>query len=349
MTREHSTDSVNRRRFIQYLAVLGAGGRTLLDTRDARAAIYAAREAAGGESKWPEMTYRKLGRTNFMASRLVFGCGASLMWRSKDALLNAGYDAGINVFDVGYSGYYRSAESNLSPFINKVRDDIFLISKAPVDLEVEDNQTVTIQQAKQAAKSWGERLNGSLKELRVDRVDAYYLMASYNPSLIESEEIYREFQNARQAGKVSHFGVSTHRNAEKVLLSAARTGWYDLAMIAITPGGWYDWQTKSILEDSKPMKDLRPVLDQARESGIALVGMKASRHLAGMPIIGWGNPDAFDAFYDDKLKKAKLSPFQRSYAFVLEHGLDVVNADIQSFANLEENVVAAAKSPAYFA
>ena len=37
----------------------------------------------------------------------------------------------------------------------------------------------------------------------MDYVDAYYLMASYNPSLIESEEIYRVFQDAKGAGKVS--------------------------------------------------------------------------------------------------------------------------------------------------
>ena len=38
-----------------------------------------------------------------------------------------------------------------------------------------------------------------------------------------------------------------------------------------------------------------------------------------------------------------------SYAFVLEHGLDAVNADMQSFAHLEQNVVAAATAPRYFA
>jgi hypothetical protein len=44
-----------------------------------------------------------------------------------------------------------------------------------------------------------------------------------------------------------------------------------------------------------------------------------------------------------------LTPFQRAYAYVLEHGLDVVNADMQNFKHLEENVIAAATSHAYFA
>jgi aryl-alcohol dehydrogenase-like predicted oxidoreductase len=346
---DQDTGSISRRRFVQYLAMLIVGGRTLLNSGDARAAFYAARQAAGADGAWPKMSYRKLGRTNFNASRLVFGCGAALMFRKKDALLDAAYDAGINVFDVGYRGYYRNAEKNLAPFIRKVRDRVFLISKAPADLDVEPDARITVPQARQAADSWAKRLDASLKELRVDHVDAYYLMASYNPFLIESEEVYAVFERARQAGKVTHLGLSTHRNAEKVLLAAAGTGRYDLAMIAITPGGWYDWESKSVLEGSKPMTGLQPTLGKARESGMGLIGMKAARHMAGLPILGWWKvPDAFDEYYDERLLSAPLSPFQRSYAYVLAHGLDVVNADMQSLAHLQENVIATTSSPTYF-
>jgi aryl-alcohol dehydrogenase-like predicted oxidoreductase len=349
MAPESPYSSVNRRKFIQYLTMFGGGGRALLQTGDARAAVYAAKGAAA-KAEWPKMSYRKLGRTGWNASRLVMGCGATLMFRSNDALLNAAYDAGVNVFDVGYRGYYRNAEEHLAPFMKKVRDNVFLISKAPADIDAEPNQVVTSAQAKQAAELWGRRMDESLKELRVDRVDAYYLMASYNPSLIESDEVYRVFENAKQAGKVSHLGLSTHRNAEKVLLTAAETGRYDLAMIAITPGGWYDWESKGILEGTKPMAELRPVLEKVRASGMGLVGMKAARHLAGLPFVGWfDKPDAFQEYYDEKLLAAPLSTFQRSYAFVLAHGLDVVNADMSSFAHLEENVAAAVGSPTYFA
>jgi aryl-alcohol dehydrogenase-like predicted oxidoreductase len=349
MTPDDPYGDVNRRKFMQYLAMLGVGGRTLLQSGDARAAAYAAKGAAGDKTEWPKMSYRKLGRTGWNASRLVMGCGATLMFRQKDALLNAAYDAGINVFDVGYRGYYRNAEENLAPFLKKVRDKVFLISKAPADLELEPNQIVTTTQATQAAESWGRRMDASLKELRVEHIDAYYLMASYNPSLIESDEVYRVFQDAKEAGKVSHLGLSTHRNAEKVLLAAAETGRYDLAMIAITPAGWYDWENKGVLEGTKPMIEIQPILDKVRESGMGLVGMKAARYLAGLPFVGWfDKPDAFENFYGEELRAALLSPFQRSYAFVLAHGLDVVNADMSSFAHLEENVAATVSSPTYF-
>ncbi|MBW2314605.1 MAG: aldo/keto reductase [Deltaproteobacteria bacterium] len=342
MTDRSDPRPVSRRRFLQGLGMAAVAGRAFLESGDARAAVYAARDAAGEEADWPEMTHRRLGRTGFDAGRLVMGCGATLMFRRKDALLNAAYDAGINVFDVGFGGYYRNAEKNLAPFLQKVRDSVFLISKAPADLDIGPNEAVTPAQAREAAKVWSERMDQSLAALRVDHVDAYYLMASYNPSLIRSDEVYEAFEKAKQAGKVKHLGLSTHRNAEKVLLAAAETGHYDVAMIAITPGGWYDWESKSVLEGSPPMTDLRSVLDKARAAGIGLVGMKASRYLAGLPFIGWGDqPDAFDRYYDESLRAAPLSTFQRSYAYVLAHGLDVVNADMGNLSQLQENVVAA--------
>ena len=76
---------------------------------------------------------------------------------------------------------------------------------------------------------------------------------------------------------------------------------------------------------------------------------KAGRHLASRRYFGFAERHAFDEFYDDKLLKSELSSFQRSYAYVLEHGVDAVNADMQSQAHLRENFVAAATSSQYFA
>ncbi len=120
-------------------------------------------------------------------------------------------------------------------------------------------------------------------------------------------------------------------------------------MIAITPGGWYDWKERAILEGTKPLAELQDELDYAKDAGVALVGMKAGRYLAGRRYLGRAKPEAFDAYYDAELLETSLSPFQRSYAYVLAHGLDVVNADMQSLAHLRENVVAATQPGALFA
>ena len=257
-------------------------------------------------------------------------------------------EKGVNVFDVGYSQYYGKAEQHLAPFIRSHRDNIFVISKAPAPVRADADEEVSVADAKRAAATWSQLMNQSLTELGQDHVDAYYVMGSNNPSLLRSDEIRLAFESAREAGKVTYLGVSTHENAQNVLAAAVETGWYDLAMIAITPAGWYDWNKRSILDGSPDMTSLGPQLGAARDAGVALVGMKAGRLLAGRWYAGGGNAKAFDRYYGSKLLTSDLTDFQRSYAYVLEHGLDVVNADIQNFGILEQNFKAAALSGGYF-
>ncbi len=336
-----------RRRFIQSLASLAVAGRTLLRTGDVRAAL--AKPAEGAGVSLPKMTYRRLGKTGFMGSRLIFGCGAALSQDPRDDLLDRAFDAGVNVFDVGTRRYYERAERNMRAFLKKRRDEILLISKGMVYIDIDPGEVVTVAQAKKGAQAWLSLLDQSLSDLGVDHVDAYYMMGANNTSIIESDEMYEAFLQAKKAGKTSHWGLSSHENTQNVLLAAAATGRFSLAQIAITPAGWYSWADRKILAGSPDMVDLEPILARARKAEIGLIGMKAGRFLAGRKWLGWGNPKAFDSHYSPKVMASSLNEFQRSYAFVLEHGLDAVNADMQSLAHLEENFVAAATAHQNFA
>ncbi|MDE0660011.1 MAG: aldo/keto reductase [Gammaproteobacteria bacterium] len=336
----------NRRSFLEFLTMVGVGSQVLLQTRNVQAATAAAQES-GDSEPWPGMTYRKLGRTGFRASRLVYGCGAALSRDPNDHLLNIAFEAGVNVYDVGYSGYYRNAERNLAGFAKAHADEIFLISKATVPVGADDE--VDTETAQRAAKAWTKLLNQSLTELDTEHVDAYYQMAANNPDMVRAEEMNRAFEDAKAAGKVSYLGISTHENAQECLEAAIETGWYDLAMIAITPAGWYDWNKRQILEGSHDMTHLSPLLQRARDAGIGLVAMKTGRLLAGRRWGGGANGKVFDRFYDQSVLDQDLTDFQRSYAFVLAHGMDVVNADIQNYGILKENFIAAATADKVFA
>ena len=339
----------SRRTFVQLLAMLAAGGQALWQTRDVHAAIETAKDAIPEAAPWPKMTYRTLGRTGYNASRLVFGCGAALSRQPQDDLLERAFEAGVNVFDVGTSRYYRSAERNMRNFLGRHRDDIFLISKAMTGIDTGPGDEISVAHARTAARTWTALMDESLAELGTDHVDAYYQMGANNPQIVRSEETYEAFLAAKRAGKVSHYGVSTHENAADVLEAAVQTGWFSLAMIAITPAGWYDWKNRNILDGTPDLKSIRPSLDRARASGVGLVGMKAGRLLAGRGWLGGGNATAFDGHYGEKLLRSHLSDFQRSYAYVLENGVDVVNADMQSYAVLKENYAAAATADQYVA
>jgi predicted aldo/keto reductase-like oxidoreductase len=333
--------SMNRRKFNKLLMTSVFGGPFMLGSTTGDELIH--------RNERSSMTYRKLGRTNFLSSRLVFGCGAALVGGKAVRLLERAFEAGINHYDVGSSVYYKGSEQSLAPFLKANRDNIWVASKAPLSTKfVNPEDSITLEQAKISAKLWTKFLNDSLKDLQTDHIDAYYLMAVNNPALISSEEIYRAFINAKSDGKVGYFGLSTHKNAKKVLEAAIRTGWYDLAMIGITPAGWYDWTTKDLEKDTSTLIDLQPLLKQARKVGIGLIGMKAVRYLAPMKSLGKGDPSAFDKVYYDNFKDSSLNSFQRAYVYVLEHGLDVVNADMQNFKHLEENITAAATSHTFF-
>ena len=82
------TFPTTRRRVLQGLALLGIGSSGVV-----RAASPPDRPLATNDSLWPEMTYRTLGRTDFLGSRLVFGCGAALMLWEKNELLDEAFEA----------------------------------------------------------------------------------------------------------------------------------------------------------------------------------------------------------------------------------------------------------------
>ena len=339
---------LNRREFNKLFATAAVGGPLFLAAVGSGSKSATNPDEVVHRNERPSMTYRKLGRTNFMSSRLVFGCGAALAGGRGVRLLERTFEAGINNYDIGTNAVYRGSERSFAPFMKAHRESIWVASKAPLEAgRIGPEDSITVEQAKTAAKSWTKLLDASLKDLQSEYVDAYYVMGVNNPKLISSEEIYKAFVAAKSAGKVGYFGLSTHQNAKRILEAAIETGWYDLAMVGITPAGWYDWTTKDLEKDTPLLTDLQPLLKQARDAGIGLIGMKTARYLAPLRSAGRGNPSAFDKIYNKNRKASELNSFQRAYVYVLEHGLDVVNADMQNFKHLEQNIIAAATSHTY--
>ncbi len=347
MKKDKKRNGIDRRSFIKLSVAAAAGGKALLADAAALAAASPKPGMAVHRNERPTMTYQKLGGTGFMSSRLVFGGGSALAGGKGVRLLDRAFEAGINHFDLGTNIYYKGAEQHFAPFLKAHRDDIWVVSKAPVLVRAKPDEGITADQAKQAADSWARLLDDSLKDLKTDYMDAYYLMAISHPGIVRSEEIYNAFVKAKKAGKVGYFGVSTHTNAPGVLEAAIDTGWYDIAMIGITPAGWYDYSIRQMVKGTPTLAGLAPMMKRAKKAGIGLVGMKTTRHLSFVKMSGKGELDLFDHLYSDKLKNAPLNPFQRAYAYALEHGVDVVNSDMQNFRHLEENIVAAATAQQY--
>lgn len=343
-----SDNEFGRRDFLKTTAgTLGAGAIAATTTT-----AHAADDGLNHRNeRIDRMGYRQLGRTKFMSSQLIFGCGAALGGGKAVHLLERAYEAGVNYFDVGSNDYYKGAEKHLAAFAKKRRGDIWITSKgyARSSIAHEAGTDVSVEYAQVAAKFWTRLIEASLVDLDTDYIDAYFTQGANDPSLVRSEEMGRAFEDIKKSGKVGHVGISTHQNAAAVLETAVGTGWYDIAMVAVNPAGWYDWKNKSMLPGTPSLKDLRPELDKVRDSGMGLIGMKAGRLIAPKRAGGQGDTGAYDGFYDTKLMAASYTPHQRSYAFVLAHGLDAVNADMQNFKHFEENLTAVRDGHTYFA
>jgi len=340
--------NMNRREFNKLLTVASLGSPLFLRSSSKGSESKSVTDDLIHRNERPTMTYCKLGRTNYMSSKLVFGAGAALREGKSVRLLERSFEAGINHYDTGFEDSYKGSEESLAPFLARHKQEIWVASKAALRIENKPGEAVTLDQIKSAAKSWVINLDKSLKNLKTDYIDAYYLMMLNNPEIVQREELYNTFLEAKSAGKVGFFGLSTHENAEKVLEAAIATGWYDIVTPGITPAGWYDWNTKELAKDTPKLTELKPLFKKAKQAGIGLVGMKTARYIAPMDSLGKGDPNAFDPIYDDAFTRADLNPYQRAIVFVLEHGLDVVVSDMQNFEHLEDNIVACANSHKYF-
>lgn len=354
MSTSKRNTSIDRRDFMKTTAAVT--GATMLHAGSASAADD---KLDHRNEQTDRMAYQKLGKTNFMCSRLVFGGGGALIAGRGTRLLERSFEAGINFYDLGTDVYYKGAEKSFAPFCKRHRDDIWVTSKSMVRADITfrgNDKPTTVEDSVAYAKYWTQQLDASLEDLGIDYVDAYYLMGVDNPDLVKSEELGNAFIKAKEAGKVGHYGISTHTNAEACLEAAIETGWYALAQIAITPAGWFELKNFKPTETPGGIKSLSPVLTKAREAGIGLIAMKVALYMAAAPYSGSTKRDedsprlaVFDKYYDEEFLKADLTPFQRSYAYVLAHGVDAVNSDMQNFKHFEENVTAARTSDTYFA
>jgi hypothetical protein len=353
------SSGMDRRDFMKVSAAVVVVGTAGLSTRAAR--TWAEDDGLIHRNERPDkMSYTKLGRTKFMCSRLVFGCGAALMGGRAVRMLERAFEQGINHYDIGHDDYYKGSEKSFKEFAQRHRDEIWITSKAPARgaIGMGELPKYTVEMAKADAAYWSGEVDKSLVNLGVEYIDAYYLMMIGVPEAMKSEELHNAFLTAKLAGKVGHWGISTHLRAHECLETAIETDWYDLAMVGITPAGWYDTVTTSIRGDTGSLKQLKPLIDKARAQGIGLVGMKAARHIALNPYEGIARavfpatgaaPSMYDEHYSKALMDSGLGPFQRVYAHLLENGMDVMNSDMQNFAHFEENIIAARDAHMYVA
>lgn len=243
-------------------------------------------------TKVPTMEYRRLGRTNYLCSRIVQGFGGDeSLWRRVLA-------RGVNYWDTGWGYGNGEHEKALKPFLAGNRDKLWITSKATgiagydridpgvrelylkamkdflpadkyngleggpdkrerADLLRFHEAAIEKQKAtgekpdlrpigKRMAEMYLAKLDESLQRMGIDHVDSYFMHGVEIPWMFDCVEVWEAYERANKAGKVKHFGFSTHQHQKPVLAAAVeankRGPWkIDLIMPGVNPVTFDEW------------------------------------------------------------------------------------------------------------
>lgn len=152
------------------------------------------------------MQYRQLGRTHLRISSVAMGCWpvsglTSLDVNIEDSLatLRAALDSGINFLDTAWS--YGISEDLIARVLSERAADVVIATKGGLDRTADGRQFHAA-----AASDLVRQCEGSLRRLRREAVDLYYLHAA-DPSISLAESA-GAIGELIQSGKVRFAGAS---------------------------------------------------------------------------------------------------------------------------------------------
>ncbi len=210
----------------------------------------------------PEMAYSRLGRTDFMVSRVVLG-GGSLRLDRLD-LIREAVDRGINSIDTALN--YGESELALARALPELRDRIWIFSKMPPFRPIEAEGAA--QRSPCAESAFWEFLDSTLARLGTDHLDGYLLQAIDEPWRLTDEALLASISRARQDGRIRHAGVSTHRNVKAVVEAALQAEVFDFMMLPVNP-----WT----------LNRMQPLLEKLRERDVGVLAMRVAAGLEFLP------------------------------------------------------------------
>jgi aryl-alcohol dehydrogenase-like predicted oxidoreductase len=241
------TSDPSRRDFLKKIAVTGA----------AAASMSGVAAALGKETETrPSVPRKPLGKTGAMVSILGLGLGSAYTRpfgddREKaEAILHRALSYGINYWDTARA--YGDSEIMIGPVVEKVRDEIFLVSKS----------------GSRDYDGFKAELETSLKNLRTDYLDLYHIHnlkpeQDTDLQLIENGAV-RAAREAKEQGLIRNFGITGH-SGTGILMEGIRR-WDPDAILTIFPA---DRPEDGAYEDK--------LLPLAREHGMGVIAMKSVR------------------------------------------------------------------------
>lgn len=281
----------NRRDFIKKGTAVAGLGFTASCSNTKNTANTAKKTVSGNTIR-----YRTLGSTGYKVSEIGFGA----MNTRNAELIHAAIDAGINYLDTAH-GYMRGVNEEIIGSVMKTkRDKVFLTTKIGVWQSTDISGMLSL----------------SLKRLQTDHVDLVLMHAASEREQINSDELMKKFDEVRQKGMTRFIGISTHSNQSAILDAITEGKFWDAVLVG------YNYFSS---------KDVSASIKQAREAGIAIIGMKNLLNPHTDPWV------PLEDIREDK--SSSLTPQQALIKWVLEDpNVDTTIPGMESFEHLAEDL-----------
>jgi aryl-alcohol dehydrogenase-like predicted oxidoreductase len=230
------------------------------------------------------MQLRVFGRTGMQLSVLGFGCGAvgGFMVRGDPAeqerTIARAIAAGVNYFDTAVQYGNGESENNLGRVLQKLK---------PVNVTVGTKVRLPPSDFGRVADAATASLEGSLKRLRLDRVDIFHLhnpitQAGGGPALSVAQvlgDVVPAFERLRQQGKIRFLGI-TAVGETAALQQVIDSGSFDSAQVVYN---MLNPSAAEALPANYPAQDYGRLFDHTEAAGVGVVGIRV---LAGGALSG---------------------------------------------------------------
>ena len=221
----------SRRRFMQAAGATGLG--LMLNGADALAAAQ-------------KVPMRPFGKTGDKVPMLSLGMMFDTM--NNQIVLRKALSLGVTHWDTANSYGGGRSEKGLGSFFERfpqARKKIYLVTKSHY----------------RSAADYDAHLNLSLERMRTDYIDLFFVHSISSIDGTMEPWMAKWAEKAKAAGKIRHFGFSTHYNMEECLLEGSKLGYVDAVM--------FTYNYRLMHED-----EMRRGVDACFEKGIALTAMK---------------------------------------------------------------------------
>ncbi|MDR2913551.1 MAG: aldo/keto reductase [Tannerella sp.] len=246
MKQKQKENSINRRKFLRMTAVAGAGAAFF--PKDMNASAISLPTNPSSQEQNDEMPVRTLGHTGLQIPILSMG----VMRADNPSVLRAAYNSGIKHFDTAH-GYQNGKNEEMvgNFFEGKPRDSYIIGTKVKFDYPLKDNFETEFE----------EMVDTSLKRLKMDFVDIFYIHAVKDVETMSDERVVAAVKKIKESGKARFIGLSTHAHKPELLDTAVKLGIYDVVLLS------YNFKLDNLDETNAAVK-------RAAEAGIGLVAMK---------------------------------------------------------------------------